>query len=138
MSIRRIAWLVEFDGSIFHGWQQQSNAHSVQAELVRAWRELTGETINLTGSSRTDSGVHAKGHVSSFKTGAAIPADRIHLAMNTKLQQGVSVIRAIEVDQRFNARFDAIGKHYRYTIWHSASRPAIARHIAYHVPGQLI
>ncbi|MFA5586813.1 MAG: hypothetical protein WDA02_09860, partial [Saccharofermentanales bacterium] len=79
------AVLTEYDGQAFSGWQRQANAPSVQACLEDAWHKLTGEKIRLTGGSRTDAGVSARGHVSAFKTSIKIPRERLALAWNTAL-----------------------------------------------------
>ena len=134
---RNIALKIAYDGSCFHGWQFQKNAYTVQQAMQDSWSKLIGERINVIGSSRTDAGVHATGLVANFKTSAKIPADRIHLALNTMLPDGVSVIAAKEVAQDFNARFDALGKHYSYFFYHSSARPAILRNFTAHITGAL-
>lgn len=134
---RNIALKIAYDGSCFHGWQFQKNAYTVQQAMQDSWSKLIGERINVIGSSRTDAGVHATGLVANFKTSAKIPADRIHLALNTTLPDGVSVIAAKEVAQDFNARFDALGKHYSYFFYHSTVRPSILRNFTAHISGFL-
>ncbi|MGI6580165.1 MAG: tRNA pseudouridine(38-40) synthase TruA [Saccharofermentanales bacterium] len=134
---RNIALKISYDGSCFHGWQYQKNAYTVQQAIQESWSELTGEKINIVGSSRTDAGVHATGLVANFKTSAKIPAERIHLALNTVLPEGVSVIAAKEVVQDFNARFDARGKYYSYYFYHSTARPSILRNFTAHITGDL-
>ncbi len=129
--------MTEFDGSAFHGWQRQKNAPSVQACLEDAWRSLTGETISLRGGSRTDAGVSAFGHVSDFSSSTSIPADRIARAWNTKLPESVAVRAAQCVPSGFNARYDALGKTYRYTILTGETRPVIKRRTTVFVPGEL-
>ena len=68
-----IAISCEYLGVDFHGWQRQENAHTVQAELEDAWFDLTGEGIIINGCSRTDAGVSARRHISSFYTETGIP-----------------------------------------------------------------
>ncbi|NLJ70519.1 MAG: tRNA pseudouridine(38-40) synthase TruA [Clostridiaceae bacterium] len=132
---RNIALKISYDGSCFHGWQFQKNAYTVQQAIQDSWIKLSGEKINIVGSSRTDSGVHATGLVANFKTSVKIPTDRIHLAFNTVLPEGVSIKAAKEVTPDFNARFDALGKHYSYYYYHSAARPAILRNFTAHITG---
>ncbi|NLM19448.1 MAG: tRNA pseudouridine(38-40) synthase TruA [Clostridiaceae bacterium] len=134
---RNIALKISYDGSCFHGWQFQENAYTVQQAMQDGWSKLTDERINIIGSSRTDAGVHATGLVANFKTSAKIPANRIHLALNTVLPDGISVITAKEVAQDFNARFDALGKYYSYFFYHSTARPAILRNFTAHITGAL-
>lgn len=131
------AILTEFDGSVFHGWQRQRNAPSVQACLEDAWEALTGEPITLRGGSRTDAGVSAIGHVSAFYTTTTIPEDRVACAWNTKLPEGVVVCAARQVHRSFHARYDTLGKLYRYTIRTGLTRPVLSRHTTAFVPGEL-
>jgi len=135
---RHLAILTEYDGSSFFGWQAQAQGRTVQQTLAAAIGELTGEKdIVLTGSSRTDSGVHARGHVSHFRSDTAIPADKLPLALNSRLPADVAVLSACEVTDDFHAQYHALGKIYTYQIWNHASRPAIDRLRCSHVPGPL-
>lgn len=116
-----IAIKVQYDGSRYQGFQRQIKGATIQGELERAIFELTGVHSAVTGSGRTDAGVHAIGQVISFKSQSSIPADRWALAMNTKLPQDIKAISSCFVDDKFNARFDAISKTYRYLILPSSS-----------------
>jgi tRNA pseudouridine38-40 synthase len=106
----------------------------VQDQLIKAIDELTGEKVKLYGCSRTDAGVHALGHVSNFHSSTKIPVDKIPIAMNSHLPMEIAVKNAAYVDFDFHARFHAIGKQYRYTIWNEATRPALFRSTAFHSP----
>jgi len=136
---RHLALLTEYDGSAFFGWQIQKGQRTVQQVLRDALIQLTGEEegLKLTGCSRTDAGVHARGHVSDFAAHTRIPTDKFHLALNSILPRDISVRAACEVPDDFNARFAARGKVYTYRIWNAASRPAMERNRACHVPGSL-
>ena len=135
---RHLALLTEYDGSGFFGWQIQKGQRTVQQVLRDALTRLTGEeNVVLTGCSRTDAGVHARGHVSDFRTGSRIPTEKFHLALNSVLPKDVSVLAACDVPGEFNARFAARGKIYTYRIWNTASRPALERKRACHIPGPL-
>lgn len=131
---RNIALLVEYDGTPFCGWQSQKNGSSIQDALQKAIYKLTGETVKLYGCSRTDAGVHAIGHVSNFISATKIPIDKIPIAMNSHLPVEIAVKKAAFVEDSFHARFDAIGKQYRYSIWNEATRSALYRNRAYHAP----
>jgi len=114
--MRYLKLTVAYDGTKFVGWQVQKNGKSIQGELERAWRAVTGEEIRITGSGRTDSGVHAIGQVASLCTGHSIPASAIALALNAHLPNQISVIHACQVQAGFHAIRDATAKTYRYTI----------------------
>ncbi|MDI9490021.1 MAG: tRNA pseudouridine(38-40) synthase TruA [Saccharofermentanales bacterium] len=134
---KNIALQISYDGTCFHGWQYQANAFSVQEAICNAWLDVAEEEINLIGSSRTDTGVHAVGIVANFITRSSIPVERIHLALNPLLPEGVSVMAAREVNREFNSRFDAIGKHYSYYYYLSSARPAILRNLSAHIFGEI-
>jgi tRNA pseudouridine38-40 synthase len=130
--------LTEYDGHAFCGWQTQAAGRTVQQVLRDALIRLTGEAgLLLTGCSRTDAGVHARGHVSHLATASRIPVERFPLALNSVLPPDIAVRAAVCVPDGFNARFDAVNKTYSYRIWHHAARPALDRHRLCHVPGPL-
>lgn len=129
-----IALLVEFDGTPFCGWQSQKNGRSIQDELQKAIYKLTGEEVKLYGCSRTDAGVHAVGHVSNFSSRTRIPVEKIPIAMNSHLPMEIAVKKAVYAEADFHARFCAIGKQYRYSIWNEPMRSALNRNRTYHAP----
>ena len=69
----RLALVLEYDGTNYFGFQWQANAPSIQGALENALEKLTGEKVRVLGSSRTDTGVHARGQVVSFETGSSLP-----------------------------------------------------------------
>jgi len=105
-----------YDGTSYHGWQIQPNLPTVQGEVERAIKEIFKEDIKVSGSSRTDAGVHAREYVVSFATECLIPCDKVPIALNTKLNDDVRAISCEEVDISFHARKSAKNKTYRYTI----------------------
>ncbi|MGN1315685.1 MAG: tRNA pseudouridine(38-40) synthase TruA [Acutalibacteraceae bacterium] len=118
--MRNLLFKIAFDGSSFHGWQQQANATSVQGELKNAWERLTGEKPNIIGCSRTDAGVHANEYYFSVRTQSDIPVTSFPVALvSAKLPGEISVYSCEEVDYDFNARFDCVKKEYEYVIENS-------------------
>ncbi len=115
--MRNLLFKIAFDGSAFHGWQQQENAVSVQGELKKAWETLTGEKPNIIGCSRTDAGVHANEYFFNVRTQSTIPTKSFPVALaSAKLPREIAVYSCQEVDYEFNARFDCIKKEYEYVI----------------------
>ena len=114
--MRRIRLIISYDGTNYVGWQVQPNGISVQALLEKALLELTGETIRVEGSGRTDSGVHAKAQVAHFDTEARMAADKFAIAMNMHLPPDIRVLYSEECDPSFHARFSAKRKAYTYTV----------------------
>ncbi len=115
--MRNLLFRIAFDGTAFHGWQQQDNAITVQGELKSAFKRLTNEDVNIIGCSRTDAGVHANEFFFNVRTESNIPVDSFPVAlMSSKLPGEISVYSCKEVDFDFNARFDCIKKEYEYVI----------------------
>ena len=127
--LRRLALLVEYEGTAYHGFQSQSNAASVQATLEEALYSLTGEQRRIQGAGRTDAGVHAEGQVVAFDTWAAYDPGVFVQALNHYLPEDVSVKEAREVSLDFDPRRWAVSREYRYQILNSAtSSPLLRRH----------
>lgn len=125
--IRKLALLVEYDGSAFHGFQAQSNAATVQGALEEALGRLTGERVRIQGASRTDAGVHAAGQVASFVTTKGFGPATFVAALNYYLPQQVAVRAAREVAPGFDPRRDAVSRSYRYVILDQSSPSPLAR-----------
>lgn len=133
----RIALITEYDGTDFAGYQIQDNGRSVQGELNRAVSELYKEQIKVTGCSRTDSGVHARMHVSSCDVPFFIPSEKIPLALNSLLPHDVAVTDAFYVTEDFNARFNTLGKRYVYRIVTGRRRHPLLEKYTSHVSYEL-
>lgn len=133
----RIALLVEYDGTDFSGFQIQKNGRSVQQVLEDALLALFGKPCRIFGCSRTDAGVHARGHVSHVDVPFLIPIEKLPIAMNANLPDDCSVLDAMIVSPEFHARFDAVGKKYIYRIDNNRTKPCMDRRFATHVPGDL-
>ena len=124
--MRNIKLLLEYDGTDFAGWQVQKGHCTVQGVVQQALKQLLQEQVNLIGSSRTDSGVHAQAQVANFRTENPLACGRIRLGLNSLLPQDVVIHRASEVVEDFHARYDANYRRYRYVL---AKRPAaVGRH----------
>ena len=131
--MRRIHLVVEYDGTDYAGWQRQSNAMTVQEQLERAVKRLTGETVCVSGASRTDAGVHALGQSAHFDTESRIPADKFSFALNTLLPPDIRVVKSEEVAADFHSRFSGHGKRYRYLIHAAPHAGALNRRTHAHV-----
>ena len=137
LASRRIKLIIEYDGTGFHGWQIQNNAHTVQEEMEKAILRITGEKIRIAGAGRTDAGVHAFGQVAHFDTLSRSPADRFAAALNSVLPETIAVITSEEVEQDFHARFSATGKTYEYRILNRQIRSPMITKRAWHVREKL-
>jgi tRNA pseudouridine38-40 synthase len=126
-----------YDGTDFSGWQTQPGRRTVQAELERAWREITGETVRVTAAGRTDAGVHAQGQVVGVESGTRIEPDSLVLALNAMLPADVAVRGVEPAADGFHATTQATRKRYRYTIYNDRRRSVFWRRYAWHIPTPL-
>ena len=117
--MRNIALLLSYDGSAYHGWQQQKDLPTVQETLTRALNTVCGDIRHVTGCGRTDAGVHALRYCANFRTESRIPIDRIPLAVNTRLPSDIAVKDAVEAESDFNAIGSCVKKEYIYRILNS-------------------
>lgn len=135
--MRNIKLTIEYDGTSYGGWQKQKNNRTIQQCIEEAIKLLTGEDVELIGSSRTDAGVHAKGMVANFITNSQIPADKFREAINTKLPDDIGIIKSEEVDRNFHSRYDSKGKTYCYTLVNRYEKVCIGRNYVYQVRDEL-
>ncbi len=129
--------VLEYDGSDFAGWQQQAHGRTVEQELKRALREITGAELKVYAAGRTDAGAHAEGQVVSFQTDGRISPKRLVGALNARLPADVSVLSAETAPDEFHARYSARWRRYRYRYLDRPSRPALERNRCWHVRGAL-
>ncbi len=136
-AVRHIKLVVEYDGTGLVGWQRQDNGPSVQQHLEDTLATILGHPVEVTGASRTDAGVHARGQVATFRTARPIPLHGVRRGMNSLLPPAIAVAEAAEVPDDFHPRFSATGKRYRYTILCRDSRSPRWHHRAWHRRGPL-
>lgn len=133
----KVKLLIEFDGTSFCGWQVQPVDRTVQGELQKALGALLGEPVEVAGSSRTDSGVHAREYPVSFETATRIPGANIASALNRFLPDDIRALSSMEMEGGFHARYDSKGKTYSYRILNRRQPTALYRNYAYHVKEEL-
>ena len=125
--------LLEYDGTRYCGWQNQPNGPSIQAEIERALSALHKAPRRVTGSGRTDAGVHALGQVCTFREDDPLPRKAYVQGMNALLPADVAVRDASFEAEGFDARRSASGKRYRYRIENGPTRAPLSRLVAWHV-----
>jgi len=135
--VRHIRLVVEYDGSQLHGWQRQHGVPTVQQHLETALAKLLQHETQVTGASRTDAGVHARGQVVAFATERQIPLHGFRRGLNSLLPDQIAVREATEVDETFHPRHSATGKHYRYTLLVRPDRSPLWRDRAWHLSDAL-
>lgn len=130
---RNIKLTIEYDGGNYLGWQRQKNPRTVQGTLESAIIRLTDRPASLTGSGRTDAGVHALGQVANFHTNTHLHVKDVQNALNAILPRDIRVIGCEEMPESFHARYDVVRKTYRYHIVNRPLPPAIGRQYAWHI-----
>jgi tRNA pseudouridine38-40 synthase len=127
---RRIALLVQYDGTDFCGFQIQDNGRTVQQEIEKGLKVLLKETIRIKASGRTDSGVHALGQIIHFDTLSNTSLDRICLGLNGIFSRDVSIKNAFDVNPSFDSRFSAVEREYIYLIYNHPQRTPFMKYRA--------
>jgi len=124
--VPRFKLTIEYAGTRYSGWQIQKNAKTIQGEIDRAVRTVTGrQDFELYGSGRTDAGVHAAGQVAHVDVSTSLPPESLRRRLNDELPADINILAAEPVPHRFHARHDAIGRRYLYQI--ARRRPAFAK-----------
>jgi tRNA pseudouridine38-40 synthase len=129
-----IACGIEYDGTGYHGFQRQPESHgeTIQGAMEDAIARVCAEKSNVFAAGRTDAGVHASGQVIHFRTSSNLAPLLWRRALNAVLPHTIAVRWAEEVPERFHARFSALSRSYRYTIWNDeAPSPLLARYSYY-------
>lgn len=127
--------IVHFDGTRYSGWQYQAPpTKTIQGELMRVLQIIAKKRVVVTGSSRTDAGVHSTGLTANFHLKIKIAPDSLQKALNALLPEDIRVMECMEMDRSFNARFSAKGKVYTYRIFFGQTvSPFIGRYV-HHIP----
>ncbi len=108
--------LIQYDGTDFHGWQIQGSERTVQGELQRVLSLIENAEVPVTGSGRTDAGVHAEGQVANAKISKSFTPEKLRCAINGNLWRDVRILQVEKVPENFHARFSAKGKTYVYRV----------------------
>ena len=136
-SRRRIALIVEYDGTDYRGFQTQTRGPTVQGTLEQALQKLLGQYVKTYGAGRTDRGVHAWGQVVAFTTEADFPVGVYPRALNAALPADIRVTASAEVGQAFDPRRDARRRLYRYLALNQPAPSALWGRFAHHVRAPL-
>lgn len=126
---------IQYDGTNYSGWQIQSNANSIQQEVINAIKIILKEDVNLIGSGRTDAGVHAIGQVANFKAEKEIDLYKFQFQLNSILPEDISITSIQKADEKFHSRFDAKKRTYLYLI--SQFKSPFYKKYSYFYPQQI-
>jgi tRNA pseudouridine38-40 synthase len=133
----RFKLTIAYDGTSYAGWQMQKTGVGVQQVIEEALGRLFPNVGRVHSSSRTDTGVHAMGmvaHVDVPRGEFRMEIRKLALAINAHLPEDIRVVAVSRTRPEFHARFDAVGKHYRYSVWNHVSMNPLLRRQAWHVP----
>ncbi|MBO5622587.1 MAG: tRNA pseudouridine(38-40) synthase TruA, partial [Butyrivibrio sp.] len=126
---RNYKFIISYDGTRYHGWEKQPGQDmTIQGKLENVLCKMTGkDAINLIGAGRTDAGVHARAMTANAVLETDMTEEEILSYMNQYLPEDISVNEVKACAERFHARYNAIGKTYRYTCWIGTSKPVFDR-----------
>jgi len=128
--MRNLKLTLAYDGTEFHGWQIQPQMRTIQGELERALAKLFNHEVSVTGSGRTDAGVHAHGQVANVHTIRIMDTDAVLRGANALLPVEIRLLSVEEVAPEFHARHSARSKTYEYHVWrHPIVSPFHCRYV---------
>jgi tRNA pseudouridine38-40 synthase len=136
----RLKLTIAYDGANYAGWQIQKIGLGVQQIVEEAIAKIFQQQIRIHGSSRTDTGVHARAMIAHFdlpEDRLRMPMNKVALALNAQLPEDIRVMEARQAAEDFHARFDATGKQYRYFVYNHPAMDPLLRRQAWHVPQKL-
>lgn len=130
--MRRLKCTIQYDGTGYAGYQVQPNGLTIQEVIETTLARMHKHPVKVIGSGRTDARVHAYGQVIHFDTELSIPPENVVKALNTLLPADVRVRSCEEVEPTFEARYDVVGKEYRYFVRREEN--AFRRNLSVHIP----
>lgn len=135
--MRTLKLVVAYDGTHYCGWQRQKNGPTIQQELEQALSVICNDFTAVHGAGRTDAGVHAIGMTAHFKTPSRVSSRTILKGLNSLLPGAIQIISVEEKDDTFHARFSAVSKTYRYSVFTGEIQNPLRRLYTLHYPYNL-
>jgi len=130
---RNFKLVMEYDGTGYHGWQRQKEIPTIQGTIETQLKTMTGQSVTVIGSGRTDAGVHAFNQVANFVADTKLTPDIFKKGLNGLLPADIVIKECQEVDDAFHARYDALSKTYDYHLLNRPVRAALLRQFAWHI-----
>lgn len=130
--VQRVALVIQYLGTHFHGWQRQPQHRTVQEDIETAIASVLNRPVTLHGAGRTDSGVHAAAQVAHFDAASVIPPHRWRDILNTRLPGDVLIRASALVERTWHARFSASWRRYRYTLYTDPCPNLFVRPFSWH------
>jgi tRNA pseudouridine38-40 synthase len=132
--MRRIKLTIAYDGTDFHGWQVQPGLATIQGKLEQVFSEIEGTAVHVTGSGRTDAGVHALRQTAAVSLSNPIPLENLRKAANRLLPRSIRVLETADAAPDFHPRYHAVSKTYEYRIYRGEVCPPLEWRYAHHYP----
>ena len=127
-----------YDGTRYRGWQRLADAdNTIQGKIEQCLSKILGETIEISGSGRTDAGVHARGQVANFHCESTMPAGEILANLRRYLPEDIGIYSCKDCSPRFHARLNAKEKTYCYRLWNSDNPCVFQRRFVTVMPEKL-
>ena len=132
---RNIRLEICYDGTRYKGWQRlPGTENTIQGKLEQTLTRILGETVEISGSGRTDAGAHAVKQVANFHCESTMPCQRILSELRRYLPEDIGIESCQEASARFHARLNCKSKTYRYRIWNSEKPCVFQRRFVYVMP----
>ena len=129
---QRVALVIQYLGTNYHGWQRQPQQRTVQEEIEAAIAQVLNRPVTLYGAGRTDAGVHAAAQVAHFDQASPIPAHRWAAVLNSRLPEDILIRASAPVPPNWHAQFSAIWRRYRYTIYTGKQPNLFVKSVSWH------
>jgi tRNA pseudouridine38-40 synthase len=131
---KNIKLILEYDGSGYHGWQRQLGLTTIQEVVEEKVKTMTGETVHVIASGRTDTGVHALYQVANFKTWTHLDPETLMKGLNALLPKDIFIKQVEYAPMDFNSRYNAKTKIYEYRILNRREPDIFLRSYVWHIP----
>ena len=118
---------IAYDGTRYHGWEHKADVETIQGKIESVLSKMTDSEVRINGAGRTDAGVHAKTMIASGTMDCDMTETEIRDYLNRYLPEDICVKEVKQAADRFHARFNARGKHYRYTCYAGELKPVFDR-----------
>lgn len=125
--MKNYKFTVKYDGTRYYGWQRQPERNTVQGKLEEVLCRLCGAQTEIIGAGRTDAGVHAEAMIANAEFDTELSVKEIRDYMNRYLPDDIAVTDVSEASPRFHARYNAVGKTYRYTVFTGEIKPVFGK-----------
>ncbi len=128
---------LSYDGTRYQGWQRLRQGETIQGKIEQVLSRILEQNVEISGSGRTDGGVHAKGQVANFHANTNMTVEQITKQLRHYLPGDIGLLSLEEADARFHARLSATSKTYVYTIWNGPCVDVFRRKYLWHLPADL-